>query len=178
MQLIIPKLTTPFGTVQRLVEPGSKLPAVHILRLSRCWSHVDLVSAVRLKVGVLNVEVRNLERELSSDGTKNSQCLKATGGRVRDIRDVLLHVTSGNEASFASNSVVYGLVAIDPASRQKQPSLGWRHVVDEDLLAESVHLEQEQTTPSLQLVSTGARRGVALPRRGSQALATARRAKQ
>jgi hypothetical protein len=28
------------------------------------------------------------------------------------------------------------------SSRQKQPALGWRHVVDENLLAESVHLEK------------------------------------
>ena len=81
MQLLIPKLTTPLGTVQRL-----------ILRLSGGWSHVDLVPAVRLKVGVLDV-VRNLERELGSDRTKDSQSLKAAGirRRVRIIRNVLLH---------------------------------------------------------------------------------------
>ena len=137
MQLIILNFTTPFGTVQRLVESVGQLPAVHILRLSRCWSHVDLVSAVRLKVGVLNVEVRDLERELGSDRTKDSQRLKAAGGRVRVIRNVLLHVASCNETSFAGNLVVYGLI-------EKQPSLGWRHLVDEDLLAESVNLEKSR----------------------------------
>ena len=72
---------------------------------------------------------------------KDSQSLKAAGRGVGVIRNVLLHVATSNEASFAGNLVVYRFVAVDPASRQEQPSLGWRHFVDENL-AERVHPKQ------------------------------------
>ena len=101
VQLLIPKLPTPFGTIQRLVQSVGKLSAINFLRLSGCWPHVDL-----------------------------------------SLYDVFLHVATSNEASFAGNLVVHRFVAVDPASREEQPPLGWRHGVDEDLLAESVHLEK------------------------------------
>ena len=88
-----------------------------------------------------------------------------------------MFVTTSNEASFASNLVVYSLVAVDPASGQKQPALGWRHVVDENLLTERTHLEQSRQLLLFSLLPK-VRRVVAWPRRGYQALATVRRAKQ
>jgi len=70
VNLIIPELATTLGTVEAFEKTVDVLLAVHLLGLSLRWANVDLVLAVTLEVGVLHIEVSNLEIELGGESTK------------------------------------------------------------------------------------------------------------
>ena len=142
VNLIIPELATTLGAVEAFEETVDVLLAVHLLWLSLRWANVDLVLASTLEVGILHIKVSNLEIELGGERTKGPESLETTSGAVGIVRDIALHVTSSDEASFAHDCTVDSFPLVDPTRREDQLTLAWSEVVHENLLTESLHLQQ------------------------------------
>jgi hypothetical protein len=136
VNLLIPELATTLGAVEAFEETVDVLLAVHLLWLSLRWANVDLVLASTLEVGILHIEVSNLEIELGGERTKGSESLETTSGAI------VLHGISSDEASFAHDCTVDSFPLVDPTRREDQLTLAWSEVVHETLLTESLHLQQ------------------------------------